>query len=119
MRVLLKNKQAFEYYANLGPEEVIEDGRHTGRFHIKYDSPVVYYGNIAPSMQYDYADKRWYGLETTYQHVIVMDDMNADIKEQGKVVWRGEPYEVKEVAFSLNVLRVLIRKMPTSNAGDA
>lgn len=116
MRLLRKNRQHIEYYPNLGVEEVIEDGRHTGRFVVKYGDPVVYHGNVAASMMYDRADMRWYGVETTYLHTIVLDDVNADIKETGKIVWNGNDYEVKEVAPSLNVLRIQIRKMVSNNA---
>lgn len=120
MRTLKRNLQMFEYYPNLGTEEIIEDGLHTGRYTINWGDPVIYYGNIAVSMRYDYADKRWYGVEETYQHDVVLDDPTADINEDGKIVWNGDDYEIKEVAPSLNVLRLIIRKLPKSNvAGDA
>ena len=117
MRLLIRNRTEFEYYAYTGVDSDIDEetGMHTGIPHPVYDDPVTYKGNIsAPSGA---AVQAFDGLEVRYTHVLLMDDPNADISETGYIVWKGKAYDVTAVRPSLNVLSVALR-MRTENHGD-
>lgn len=116
MKLLIRNRTEFEYYAYSGLEsDEDENGLHTGVWHPVYDDPVTYKGNIsAPSGS---AVQAFDGLEVRYTHVLLMDNPNADISETGYIVWKGKEYDVTAVRPSLNVLSVALR-MRTENHGD-
>ena len=116
MKLLIRNRTEFEYYAYSGLEsDEDENGLHTGVWHPVYDNPVTYKGNIsAPSGS---AVQAFDGLEVRYTHVLLMDNPNADISEAGYIVWKGKEYDVTAVRPSLNVLSVALR-MRTENHGD-
>lgn len=116
MKLLIRNRTEFEYYAYSGLEsDEDENGLHTGVWHPVYDEPVTYKGNIsAPSGS---AVQAFDGLEVRYTHVLLMDNPNADISEAGYIVWKGKEYDVTAVRPSLNVLSVALR-MRTENHGD-
>lgn len=116
MKLLIRNRTEFEYYAYTGLEtDEDENGMHTGVWRPVYDNPVTYKGNISsPSGS---AVQAFDGLEVRYTHVLLMDDPNADISETGYIVWKGKEYDVTAVRPSLNVLSVALR-MRTENHGD-
>lgn len=125
MKLLKRNLTSFDYRACLGQQEVIveeERGnervqRHTGRYAVKYADPVAMEGSIATAR--GFVANEWYGIDTRYTHVLVMDNPNADIKEDGLIDWRGDTYEVRAVRPSLNVLSVALRKLPKSETPGA
>ena len=117
MKLLIRNRTEFEYYAYTGVDSDVDEetGMHTGVWRPVYDEPVTYKGNIsAPSGS---AVQAFDGLEVRYTHVLLMDNPNADISEAGYIVWKGKTYDVTAVRPSLNVLSVALR-MRTENHGD-
>lgn len=115
MRMLRRNLSAFDYKPYLGKQEVLSDGRHTGRYEAQYGDPIGYEGHIdraAGSAQHEP-----FGINTNYTHVLLMDDPDAPIDEAGRVVWRGAEYEVTAVRPTLNVLSVALKKLTGTEAG--
>ena len=110
MKCLERNKRDFEYLPATGEEtDLNEYGEHTGEFHPEFGEPVPMRGNI--SVPSGYATQQFYGMDIRYTHVLVMDDPDADIKENGKIRWKGDEYQVRAVHPSLNSLSVALRKM--------
>lgn len=113
MRLLERNLTEFTYTPYLGKTEKLVDGKHTGKFELSYGDEVSCVGNISvPSGQYT---QQLFGIETRYTHVLLLDDPEADIHEDGLIQWKGNTYEVRAVRPSLNVLAVALQKR---NAGD-
>lgn len=114
MRLLRRNTTRFQYRARTTETEIMSVGRHSGNFVPQYADPVEYRGNIsAPS---GYAQDQMFGVNTQYTHVLLMDDPNADIREDGLIDWKGATYEIKAVRPSLNVLAIALKKRTTNNA---
>lgn len=117
MILLRRNLTAFEYYAYTGVDSDIDEetGLHTGVPKPLYSDPVAYYGNIsAPSGS---AIQAFDGIDVRYTHILLLDDVNADISETGYIVWKGSTYDVTAVRPSINVLAVALRRR-TENHGD-
>lgn len=113
MRTLKRNEETFSFFPYKGKEEILKDGKHTGKFEVKYHPALVYEGNIStPS---GLAQQQLFGIETQYTHVLLMDNPNAAISEDGLVKWKGSTYEVKAVRPSKNVLAVALKKRTDSN----
>lgn len=116
MKLLKRNTTPFEYRAFAGEKEELRDGHHTGNMKPCYADPVLYRGNIsAPS---GFATDNLFGLNTQYTHVLLMENPDADISENGLIDWKGAVYEVKAVRPSLNVLAVALKKRTVNNADD-
>lgn len=116
MRLLKRNTAEFEYRAYLRSEDVLVNGLHTGNVKPVYDDPVQYRGNIsAPS---GFATDNLFGINTQYTHVLLMSDMNADIKEEGLVIWKDDEYDVQAVRPAINVLAVALRKRTKNHAPE-
>ena len=114
MRLLRRNTSVFSYRAFAGEQEVLKDGRHTGNTKPLYAEPVQYRGNIsAPS---GFATDNLFGVNTKYTHVLLMDNPNADIKEDGLIDWNGSSYEIKAVRPSINVLAIALKKKTANYA---
>lgn len=113
MRLLRRNTTLFEYRANLGEQEIVVNDLHTGNMEVIYGDPVQYRGNISPPS--GFATDNLFGVNTPYTHVLLMDNPDAPIAEDGLVVWKGAEYEVKAVRPSINVLAVALKKR-TGNA---
>ena len=117
MILLRRNLTSFEYYAYTGVDSDIDEetGMHTGIPKPIYASPVTYKGNIsAPNGS---AIQAFDGIDVRYTHILLMDDVNADIRETGYIVWKGKKYDVTAVRPSLNVLSVALRQR-TEDHGD-
>lgn len=114
MRLLRRNTSVFSYRAFAGEQEVLKDGRHTGNTKPLYAEPVQYRGNIsAPS---GFATDNLFGVNTKYTHVLLMENPNADIKEDGLIDWNGSSYEIKAVRPSINVLAIALKKKTANHA---
>ena len=109
MRNLKRNTTQFEYLPNTGlSSDIDENGDHDGEPHPVYGTPVTYRGTIStPS---GYTNPTFYGRDIRYTHVLIMTNMKADIQEDGIIRWKGDLYEVRAVAPSLNVLNIALRK---------
>ncbi len=114
MRNLRRNETVFEYRAYLGEEETLNGEMHTGNYHAVYADPVQYRGNIDPPS--GFATDNLFGVNTQYTHVLLMDNPNADITEEGLIYWKGAAYEIKAVRPSLNVLAIALKKRTQNHA---
>lgn len=119
MKVLRRNMTKFEYIGYTGEETDIdpETGLHTGEARAEEKEPVAYRGSI--SAEKYLANQKYYGEEARYTHTIIMDNPDADIREDGVIRWRGEEYEIRAVHRSINVLSVQIRKKTKNHAREA
>lgn len=109
MKLLKRNLTEFEYRAYQGEEEIVEWGKHTGRPEVKYGDPECYKGNIG--LPNGFVQNDLFGINHNYTHVLVMDDIHADINEAGLIKCNGLTYEIKAVRRSLNVLSVALKQL--------
>jgi len=117
MRILRRNATTFEYRPLARKEEKLINGLHTGVMNPVYGDPVIYYGHIsAPS---GFATDNLFGVNTQYTHVLLMSDMNADIREDGIITWKEQDYDVQAVRPTLNVLAIALKKRTVNHtAGE-
>jgi hypothetical protein len=108
MKLLMRNLKEFTYTACNGKTEVLKDGKHTGKFEVSYSDPVYYKGNISVPSGQD--QQTFFGINTVYTHVLLMDNPEADIREDGLIQWKGSVYEVKAIRQSDNVLAIALKK---------
>lgn len=116
MRLLRRNTTIFEYLPNTGEEtDVNTDGDHTGAYEPVYGDPVEYRGNIStPS---GYTSQTFYGEDIRYSHVLLMDDPNADIREDGIIRWKGRTFDILSVHPSLNSVSIALKQQTMSHWG--
>ena len=115
MKNLKRNMTEFEYLPPDGETtDLNEDGEHTGEFYQKHSDPVPMKGNI--SMPSGNVSQDFFGTDTRYTHVLLLDDPDADISELGMIRWKGNLYEIRAVRPSLNALSVALRKKTADNA---
>lgn len=119
MRLQKRNTTTFEYRPYLGKEQRTKDGKPTFTQNPVYGDPVPYVGNISVSS--GLATDNLFGVGTPYTHVLVMDNPDADIKEEGIITWKGCDYDIKAVRPSINVLSVALKKRTVNHAeaGDS
>ena len=108
MKTLRRNETEFTYKAFVSKTEIMNNGKHTGKFTITYANPVAYRGNI--SVPYGRSYQQLFGIETRYTHVLIMDNPDANIRESGLIQWKGNVYEIKAVRPSLNVLAIALQQ---------
>ena len=114
MRLLKRNTTTFEYEPNTGEEsDLDENGNHTGDYQPVFGGPVEKKGNIStPS---GYTNQTFFGQDIRYTHVLVMDHIDEDINEDGRIRWKGDLYDIRAVRPSLNVLSVALRKQTVNH----
>lgn len=117
MRLLHRNTTEFEYIPYSGlMSDLNEDGDHTGEFYPEYGDAVTYRGNISsPSGK---TSQNFYGVDIRYTAVLVMDDPDTDIQEQGLIRWKDNTYEIQAVRRSLNALICALRVVTKNHAED-
>lgn len=108
MKLLMRNTKEFTYTACNGKTEILKDGKHTGKFEVTYSAPVYYRGNISVPSGQD--QQTFFGIDTVYTHVLLMDKPDADIQEDGLIQWKGSVYEIKAIRPSDNVLAIALKK---------
>ena len=116
MKLLKRNLDEFEYLPYTGNESDIdpETGLHTGEPVPEYGEPVLYEGNIStPNLL---ANQTFYGTDTRFTHVLLMDDPDAEIDEYGLIRYKGGLYDIRAVRRSLNVLSAALRKQTKDHA---
>ena len=125
MRLLRRNTTEFEYFPPAGPaSDVNELGEHTGDYsEAEFGEPVTYRGNI--SMPSGSATFTFVGIDRPYTHVLVMDKPDADIREGGRIRWKGVLYDVVAVRPSINAVSCALRRrieedepVGTTSGGD-
>lgn len=99
-----------------GKQEImIDQTKHTGRYEVQYGDPVIFRGMInSPS---GYVQPQLFGINKDYTHVLILDDPDADIKEEGRIRWKDALYEIKAVSPSINVLSVALKKLTATEQG--
>lgn len=108
MKLLRLNTTEFEYLPHTGDDDLNDDNVHTGEFHPTYGTPVTYRGNISvPSGR---TDQVFYGEDIRYTYVLVMDNPDADIQEDGVIRWKNRLYDIEAVRPSLNFMSVALRR---------
>jgi len=108
MKNLKRNERPFTYKAFKSKTEIVKDGKRTGKMQIQYENPIPYTGNISvPNGQ---ATQELFGINTQYTHVLIMDNPNLDIREDGLIECNGRKYEVKAARPSLNVLAIALKE---------
>lgn len=115
MHNLRRNETVFEYLPPDGETSDLNgNGEHTGEFYPVHSTPVEYRGNIStPSGM---ISQNFFGTDTRYTHVLVMDDPDADISELGEIRWKGRLYEIRAVRPSINTLSIALRAKTIDNA---
>lgn len=123
MKALARNKQTFYYALFEGlPDELDEYGLYTGNQIPSYTTPVEAKMNISPS--YGRSALEAFGINETYDKVLVTDDMDCPIKEDS-ILWINTPvesdgeslpndYVVTRVARSLNSIVIGATKVDKS-----
>ena len=114
MRLQLRNCTKFTYRPFLEETDIGSDGLHTGEYRPEYGRSVEYYGNINPPG--GVAQQTMFGLDVRYTHVLLMDNPNADIREDGLIIWKGDEYEIRAIRPSINVLAIALRKRSMNRA---
>lgn len=115
MRLLKRNMTGVDYLPYGGMmTDLNEDGEHTGEFRPQPCQPVHYEGNMStPNGQVNQA---FYGTDLRYTHVLLLDNPKADIRETGKIRWKGGLYDILAVRPSLNVMSIALRKQTENNS---
>lgn len=114
MKLLRRNTTKFVYYPNVGETSDVVNGIHTGEFKPIYGNPVYYRGNISAPV--GNATDNLFGINLHYTHVLLMDDVKADIKEDGLIEWKNDMYEIKAVSPTINVLAIALKKQTKNHA---
>ena len=108
MKCLKRNMREFTYTPCLGKTEIMSGDKHTGKFTVAYGDPVSYQGTFSvPGGQ---ANRELFGIDTKYTHVLLMDNPDADIREDGLIQYKGSVYDIKAIRDSLNVLAIALMK---------
>lgn len=126
MKALERNKQTFYYALPTGTltDVIDEDGFYTGEQMPSYAKPVKAEMNISPATGRTALE--WFGVNETYDKVLVTDDIECPINE-ATILWvdvipeiidgaTETPYDyiVGRVARSLNSVVIGIRKVSVS-----
>ena len=111
MKLLRRNTTEFDYKPYKGKEEVLSNGRHTGRYEVTYGDPVPYRGNI--DLPNGFIRQQLFGLDTDYTNIVLLDDRDADIREEGLILWEGHSYRIQAIRKSLNFLALAITQLPS------
>ena len=109
MHLMRRNTTVFEYLPPDGETSDLNDnGEHTGDFYQVHKDPVEYRGTIStPS---GYISQNFFGTDTRYTHVLMMDDPDVDITELGMIRWKGKLYEIRAVRPSINSVSIALRE---------
>lgn len=117
MHLLKRNETKFEYLPPDGEtSDLNDDGEHTGEFYSKHGDPIPMRGSI--SVPGKNVSQHFFGTDTRYTHVLMMDDPDAEISELGLIRWKGDLYEITAVRPSINSLAVALRKKTENNAPE-
>ena len=120
MRILSRNKQTIYYALYSGETEEIRDGLYTGEKVSIYALPVEIRASVSAAR--GTADIDLFGVNVSYTHTVIVDDMSCPINEHSRL-WIGcapvgeggaavpHNYEVVQVAKSLNHIAYAVRKV--------
>lgn len=114
MRMLKRQETEFEYMPYYGKTEILDDGRHTGRYGLRLGGRETYRGNLA--MPTGYVQATWFGIDKDYSHILIIADPKADIKEEGIIECEGNTYVIQAVRPSINFLSIAMRRVTKEEA---
>lgn len=115
MKLQKRNCITFTYSPFLGESDLDVNGLHTGDFVPSYGKEIEYEGNLNPPG--GVAQQTLFGIDTRYTHVLLMDNVKADIRENGVIRYKDDEYEIRAIRPSINVLSIALRKR-TKNHGE-
>ena len=106
MHTLARNTQTFFYALYQGEQKKYdEDGNYTGQKELTYSDPIKADMNISPSL--GRAELESFGVNASYTHTIVTDNLNCPMDEYS-IIWYG-------VAPTEKHNFVVVRKAKTLN----
>lgn len=114
MKCMERNKETFWYANYAGKEEILDGGKRTGQFRVKYSDPIMAKASISPAR--GGLNEELFGVNAVYDRTIITDDTEIDISGTS-VLWienaPGEPwdYQVEEIARSKNIVAVAIKRV--------
>lgn len=127
MKCMIRNQRKFYYASYIENQEIIDEyGNHTGEYEVIHGKPTKALGNISSAM--GEVQTRQFGESESYDKVIVLDKLNAQINEYS-ILWvdtlphlnddgttdTPHDYVVKKVARSLNSVSIAISKVNVRN----
>lgn len=115
MKLLRRHLSQFEYRAYLGKQEILDEGRHTGKYEVRYADPKIYRGSF--DLPNGYSQYMFAGISPDYTHVLLVENPNADIAEDGLIDWKGGTYKILQVRPSYNLMSIALKKLAAPGAG--
>lgn len=126
MRTLNRNKKCVWYALYSDREEIMKNGRHTGKYRVVYTQPQKLYANISGAR--GTADIEMFGTDLRYDRVFVTDS-KCPISETSVMWIDTEPvinndgttdtpwdYIVVRAAESINTKAYAVQKVSVSKA---
>lgn len=112
MRNLLRNKQTIYYQLYEGKkEEVTADGLYTGGKAPKLSAKAPIMASISAAR--GSSDVEMFGVDVSYTHTVIVDDMNCPINEHSRLSIGDGEYAVVRVARSLNHIAYAVKEIST------
>lgn len=114
MRTLHRNKSIIHYANYKGKEQIMINGKATGQYKVTYEEPVTLLAYVSAGN--GSASAEIFGVNESYDKVIILDEPNIEINEAA-VVWVEQavvdPYDyvVKKVVKSINSISIGITKV--------
>lgn len=119
MKVLKQNRRKTYYALYTGDNEVLIDGKRTGRFEPTYSTPQEFKVNVSATQGNAYV--RPFGMWGDFSAIMVTDDMDTPF-DTSTVFWvdkdpSTDPYNfiVVRVSRSLNSTTIALKEVSISN----
>ena len=117
MKLLRRNTTEFEVMPfDHMKENEDENGYYTGELIPEYKNPILKRGNI--SVPSGLTNLTFYGQDIRYTHILVMDYVDPDIREDAVILWRDRLYDIRAVRPSINGLSAALRQRTDNYAGE-
>ena len=114
MRLLKRNCTEATYYPATWTE-IDDNGLHTGEHQVVFGEPVEL-KRVNLSIPNGHASQEWFGKDTRYTHVMLIDRAETEITEHGEIECGGIRFEITAVRQSQNVLSIALRRKTKNNA---
>ena len=110
MKLLRRNLTEVEYREYLGKEEILVDGKHTGRYKPKYGDPEIIKGNM--DLPNGFVQNQFFGINPDYTNILLVAKGPANrFDETGIIEWHGNRYQIMSIRESLNVIALALQKL--------